>query len=423
MTQGVRDATAALHGDGSASLITARPLVTAGVRPSVVLDPVLERAGVRVCSRCIYDERVAGIEFDGDGVCTYCRQTEALEAEYQTGTPVGEARLAQIVDTIKTAGRGKRYDCVIGVSGGTDSSYMVHLAREWGLRPLAVHYDNTWNSAIATQNIQKVLGGLDVDLYTHVIDNREADDIFRAFFRAGVAEIEASTDLAIAETMYRAAWKHRIGFVLEGHSFLTEGITPVGRNYFDGKYIQSIHRQFGGRPMKTYPLMTFNRLLFWSAVARIRKVRPFWYVNYTKEDARSFLEGRFGWKYYGGHHLENRMTAYLHGIYLPQKFNTDMRNNTLAARARLGTISRETAWAEYNTPPTVEEELLEYFKKRLRLTDEEYDSVMGSPPRSWHEFPTYKKRFERLRPLFGALARANLVPMSFYLKYCFPARD
>jgi hypothetical protein len=298
---------------------------------------------------------------------------------------------------------------------------MVHLAREWGLRPLAVHYDNTWNSAIATQNIQKVLAALDVDLYTHVVDNKEADDIFGAFFRAGVAEIEASTDLALAETMYRAAWKHRIGFVLEGHSFLTEGITPVGRNYFDGRYIQSIHRQFGTRPMRTYPLMTFSRFLFWSTIARIRKIRPYWYVSHTKEEKRAFLEERFGWKYYGGHHLENRMTAFFHGIYLPQKFGADMRNNSLAARVRLGTMTREAAWAEYNTPPTVEEELLEYFQKRLGLSDEEYRRVMAEPPRSWHEFPTYKRRFERMRPLFGLLARANLVPMSFYLKYCFPA--
>ncbi len=119
----------------------------------------------------------------------------------------------------------------------------------------------------------------DVDLYTHVVDNKEADDIFRAFFLAGVAEIEASTDLALAETMYRAAWKHRIGYVFEGHSFLTEGITPVGRNYFDGRYIESIHSRFGTRPMRTYPLMTFSRFMFWSAVARIRKIRPFWYID------------------------------------------------------------------------------------------------------------------------------------------------
>ena len=418
MTVGHREAVG-----GTLPAAAALPSIAAGVPASTLLDPVLERAGVRVCSRCIYDERVAGIQFDADGVCTFCHQTDALQAEYATGTPAGEARLMQIVATIKAAGHGKRYDCVIGVSGGTDSSYMVHLAREWGLRPLAVHYDNTWNSAIATQNIQKVLAGLDVDLYTHVVDNREADDIFRSFFRAGVAEIEASTDLALAETMYRAAWKHRVHFVLEGHSFLTEGITPVGRNYFDGRYIESIHRQFGDRPMRTYPLMTFNRFLFWSTVARIRKIRPFWYLSYRKEEARAFLEDRFGWTYYGGHHLENRMTAFLHGIYLPQKFNTDMRNNTLAARARLGSCHARRRGPSTTPRRPSRRSCSSTSRSDSKLTDEDYDRVMRSPPRSWREFPTYKQRFERLRPLFGALARANLVPMSFYLKYCFPARD
>jgi N-acetyl sugar amidotransferase len=376
-----------------------------------------------ICSRCIYDDRVSAITFDANGVCNYCHQTDELVAQYGTGTPKGEARLNAIADQIRRAGKGKPYDCVVGVSGGTDSSYMVHLAKELGLRPLAVHYDNTWNSATATQNIQKVLAGLNVDLFTHVVDNKEADDIFLAFFRAGVAEIEASTDLALAETLYRAAWKYRIGYVLEGHSFLTEGITPVGRNYFDGRYIAEIHRRYGKRPMSTYPLMTFSRFMFWTTVARIRKVRPFWYVTYTKEDAQTFLSDRFGWKNYGGHHLENRMAAFLHGIYLPQKFHTDMRNNALSARVRMGTMTREAAWAEYNTPPVVEEELLEYFQKRLRLSPEEYARIMSEPPRSWWEFPTYKRRFERLRPLFAVLARANLVPMSFYLKYCFPTRD
>lgn len=388
-----------------------------------LLDPDIERAGVRVCSRCIYDERVSSISFDADGVCNYCLQVDQLQRLYGTGTRQGEERLQSIIAQIKKAGRGRPYDCVIGVSGGTDSSYMIWLAKEWGLRPLAVHYDNTWNSAIATQNIQKVLAGLDVDLYTHVVDNKEADDIFRAFFRAGVPELEASTDLGLAETMYRAAWKHKVRYVLEGHSFLTEGITPVGRNYFDGRYIESIHRLHGTRPMRTYPLMTFERFLFWSTVARIRKIRPFWYVSYTKEDARAFLEKTYGWRYYGGHHLENRMTAFAHGVYYPQKIGADFRNNTLAALARRGHLSRSAAWAQYNEPPTVEGELVTYFKKRLALTDEEYDAAMSSPPKSWRDFPTYKRRFERLRPLFGALAKADLVPMSFYLKYCFPARD
>jgi N-acetyl sugar amidotransferase len=390
---------------------------------AVLLDPEIDRVGVRICSRCIYDERVSGIAFDENGVCNYCHQMDALRLQYGTGTSAGEARLAAIIGEIKSQGRRQLYDCIIGVSGGTDSSFLVHSAKEWGLRPLAVHYDNTWNSAIATQNIHKVLSRLDVDLQTHVVDNQEADDIFRSFFHAGVAEIEASTDLALAEVTYRAAWKHGIKFVLEGHSFLTEGITPVGRNYFDGRYIQAIHARFGRRPMRTYPLMTFSRFLFWATVARIRKIRPYWYVGRTKEEARATLERTYGWQYYGGHHLENRMTAYCHGIYLPQKFGADFRNNSLSALVRLGRMSRAEAWALYNTPPTVEEELLEYFKKRLRIGDSEYERVMSEPPHSWREFPTYKKRFERLRPLFAVLAKADLVPMSFYLKYCFPARD
>lgn len=386
-------------------------------------DLSLPQTGLRICSRCIYDERVAAISFDAEGVCNYCHQIDALAREYGTGTARGTRQLESIVADIKRAGAGRRYDCVIGVSGGTDSSYMVYLAKRWGLRPLAVHYDNTWNTAIATQNIRKVLGALDVDLYTHVVDNKESDDIFRAFFLAGVAEIEAATDLALAETMYRAASANGIKYVLEGHSFITEGITPVGRNYFDGQYIRAIHRMFGKRPMRTYPLMTFWRFIWWSCFARIRKIRPFWYVSYSKEDARSFLEGEYGWTYYGGHHLENRMTAFFHGIYAPQKFHSDFRNNTLSALVRNGAMSRAQAWAEYNTPPQVEGELLAYFKKRLGLNDAEYERIMQTPPRSWHEFPTYKRRFERLRPLFALLAKRNLVPMSFYLKYCFPVKS
>ena len=155
-------------------------------------------------------------------------------------------------------------------------------------------------------------------------------------------------------------------------------------------------------------------------MARIKKIRPFWYLDYSKEEARDFLEQTYDWRYYGGHHLENRMTAFYHGIYMPQKFGGDLRNNTLSALARNGIVTREEAWSRYNTPPSVEDELLLYFKKRLEISDDEYEQIMQSRPKSWYEYPTYKRRFERLRPLFFALAKANLVPMSFYLKYCFP---
>ncbi len=385
------------------------------------LEPNILNATVKICTNCIYDERVNGISFDNNGVCNYCRQINSLIEEYGTGEKKGEHVFFNLIEKIKKDGRNKKYDCVIGVSGGTDSSYMLYLAKKWKLRPLAVHYDNTWNSAIATENIRKVLGALNIDLYTHVVNNIEVDDIFKSFFKASVAEIEASTDLALAETLYRAAAKHGVKYVFEGHSFVTEGITPVGRNYFDGKYISSIHKKFGTTKIKSYPLMTFSRFLYWTIFKRIRKIRPFWYLDYNKEAAREFLEKNYNWKYYGGHHLENRMTAFYHSYYMPTKFNSDLRNNTLSAKARNKQISRKDAWAEYNTEPLLEDGLLDYFKKRLKLSDEQFMGIMARPPKSWYEYPTYKKRFEFLRPLFFVLAKSNLVPMSFYLKYCFPS--
>ncbi|MBM3847471.1 MAG: N-acetyl sugar amidotransferase [Verrucomicrobia bacterium] len=374
------------------------------------------------CVRCIYDDRVPGIRFDGEGVCNYCRQVEDLTAQYGTGLPKGKAEWDRIVAEIKRAGRGKKYDCVVGVSGGTDSSYMVYLAKEFGLRPLAVHYDDTWNSAIASENIRKVLADTGVDLFTYVINNKESDDIFRAFFLAGVPEMGTPTDLALAEVLYRAAARNGVKYVLEGHSFLAEGVSPIGKNYFDGKYIESIHKRFGRLPMKSYPLMTFLRFMRWIMLGRIKKIRPYWYLQYSKEEAQEFLKAKCGWKYYGGHHLENRLVSFSIGLYLPRKFGLDYRNLTLSARARAGLVDRGEAMAEYARPPKVEDELLPYFKKRLGLSDEDYERVMRAEPKFWWEFPTYKKRFERLRPIFAVLAKANLVPMSFYLKYCFPVK-
>ena len=382
-----------------------------------------DQSHLRICSRCIYDERVSSISFDNLGICNYCRQVEDLTEEYGTGKPKGEALFENIIDQIKFSGRGKKYDCIIGVSGGTDSSYLVHLAKMWGLRPLAVHYDNTWNSAIATMNIHKVLNGLDVDLYTKVVANKEADDIFRSFFLAGVPEIDASTDLGFGYLLRQVAAKYSIKFILEGHSFVEEGITPLGRNYFDGQYIQSIHRTFGRRRMETYPLMTFSRFLKSVLYDRAKFIRPFWYIKYSKSEAKAFLKENFGWEYYGGHHLENRSAAFEYSIYLPEKFGFDLRDNTLAAQVRNGEKTRSAALIEYNTPPVVGIGLLDYVKKRLDLSDDLYEKIMCTAPKSWKDYPTYKKRFERWRIVFHLLAKANLVPMSFYLKYCFPVKD
>lgn len=375
---------------------------------------------MNICTRCIYDDTVGGISFDEEGVCNYCRLIEQLEEEYAPGTPEGERRMFEIVEQIKREGKGKEFDCVVGVSGGTDSSFMIAKAVEWGLRPLAVHYDNTWNTRIATQNIQRVLTKLGVPLHTHVVDNREIDDIMRSFFLAGVPEIDGPTDIALAETLYRAASKVGVRYVLEGHSFRAEGVSPLGVNYVDGRYIADVHRRYGRLPMRTFPNMSFTSFMKWIFLKRIRKIRPLWYIDYSKEDARRYLEEEFGWEYYGGHHLENRATAFNHSVYFPQKFGVDQRNNSLSAAVRLGAMTREAALEEYRNRPFAEEGLNDYFKTRLALSDEEYERIMAQEPRTFRDFRSYKERFERMRPVFAVAYRANLVPKSFYLKYCFP---
>ena len=383
----------------------------------------LVKLNLKICTRCIFDESVGGIYFDDNGVCNYCHLVERLKDEYGTGSEKGRIEFERIVDKIKKDGRGKKYDIAVGVSGGTDSSYMLHLAKQYGLRPLAVHYDNTWNTAIATENIRKVTSKLNVDLYTHVCDNKESDDIFKAFFYASVPEIDGPTDIALAEVMYRAARKFKIKYVFEGHSFIAEGVSPLSKAYIDGGYINDVHQKFGKMKMKTFPNMSFSKFLYWSVFKQIRKIRPLWYLQYSKEEAQLFLEKEFGWTYYGGHHLENRMTAFHHSYYNPIKFYVDNRNGSLSASVRAGKISRDEALAIYSKPPYMEDDLVEYFKKRMDLSNEEFERVMNLSPKFYTDYVTYKKKFERMRPLFAILAKAHLVPMSFYLKYCFPPKQ
>lgn len=376
-----------------------------------------------ICSKCIYDSNVPNIDFDDSGVCNYCHQVDTLIEQYGTGKPAGEEELASIVASIKKEGKGKKYDCVVGVSGGTDSSYLLIKCIEWGLRPLAVHYDNTWNSAIATENIRKVTANLKIDLHTYVIDNKESDDIFRSFFMAGVPEFDASTDIAFVQVIRSVAAKYGIKYILEGHSFVAEGVSPQGKNYFDGKYIESIHKKYGLTKMKTFPNMTFFQFMKWAIFYRQKFIRPLWYINYSKPEARKILQEKTGWEYYGGHHLENRATSFAHTVYHPQKFGIDNRNWSLAAEVRAGILDRNEAILLYNTPIEVDSELIPYVKKRLGFSDSQYEELMNGPKRSFRDFKTYKKRFERLRPLFKILADKNLVPRSFYIKYCFPLND
>ncbi len=373
-----------------------------------------------VCARCVYDESVSRITFDEQGICNYCQLHDQFETQYETGDE-GKRWLEALARQVAHQGRNREFDCVVGVSGGCDSSYLLWLVKEkLGLRPLAVHFDNTWNSTIAVENIRNMLDQLNVELHTHVVDNEEYDDIYRAFLMAGVPDIEAPTDIGLATTLYRTAAKHRVKYIFEGHSFRTEGISPLGWLYMDARYIQSVHQEFGLVPMRTFPNLWLSLYLYWTAWRRIKVIRPLYYIDYNKSQTKEFLTSRFGWQWYGGHHLENRFTAFYHSYFLPRRFGIDTRLLGYSAQVRSGQITRAEATKLLAKPHFLDPEIVELVKKRLGLSDARFNKLMNLPTRTYREFRTYKQTFERLKWLFGMMAAANLVPQSFYLKFTAP---
>lgn len=385
------------------------------------LVPGRDVSGLKMCERCIITSDVPRAALEDSDVCYYCGLHDGLEAQYPIG-PQSTAALEAFVERIKRDARsnGSKYDCILGVSGGTDSSYLAHKLVEMGVKPLAVHFDNTWNSPTATANIYAVLDKLGVDLETYVVDNVEYDDIYRSFMLAGVKDIEAPTDIGFMGVLYRAAEKHKIKHIVEGHSFRTEGISPMGWLYMDGGYISDVHRKYGRVPTATFPNMAFRDFLRWSAWSGIERTRPLYWIDYQKEEAKRFLAEEYGWKWYGGHHLENRFTAFYHTYFLPKRWQINFRQVELSALVRSGQLDRNAAITQFLAPRQGDAEIIALVKKRLEFSDEEFDRVMTLPERSYREFATYKRRFERLRPLFWVLWKLNRVPKSFYEKFCKP---
>lgn len=382
--------------------------------------PSLTPAGARVCTRCLYGtHNVPRIDFDVHGVCNYCRTLDQLAAEYPRGEE-GRKKLESIAAQIRAEGRGKRYDVAVGVSGGCDSSYMLILAKELGLRPLAVHFDNTWNSRIAVENIQCMLRALDVDLHTYVVNNEEYDDIYRAFLEAGTPDTESPTDIGLAVVLNKACEEHGIRYIFEGHSYRTEGICPLGWLYMDGRYIREVHRRFGRLPMKTYPNMPLKDFLRWTVVNRLIKVRPLYYLDFQKEKTKAMLARDYGWQWYGGHHLENRFTAFFHTYFWPRRWGIDGRLLGHCALVWSGQMDRADALAEIEEPPVYDPNLVDYVRTRLGYSHEDWERLMNLPPRTYRDYPNYKRTFQLLRPLFWLLYKAGRVPKSFVLKYCYP---
>ena len=376
-------------------------------------------ANIKRCTRCLYESDTPAITFGAHGVCNYCDIHDTMDRQYPTGEQ-GSQILKDLVKEIKHKGKGKPYDVIVGVSGGTDSSYLLYKTKELGLRPLAVHFDNTWNSKIAVENMYNVLRALNVDLHTLVVDNKEYDDILRSFMLSGTIDIDAATDIGLATTLYKAADEYNISYIFEGHSFRTEGIAPLGWIYMDGKYIQSVtkeHGNYNDHRFKTYPNLWMHSFLKWTLFNKVKRIRPLYYMDYQKEKAKQFLTREFQWQWYGGHHLENQYTSFFHSYYCPKRFGIDMRKLGYSALIRSGQMEREEGIRLMEAPPTCDQNLVELIKKRLQFSEQEFQTIMHQPKKTYRDYQTYKKTFECMRPFWWLMYKLNRVPKSFYTKF------
>jgi N-acetyl sugar amidotransferase len=346
----------------------------------------------RICTRCVMDTSDSQIEFDADGVCDHCRGFDAdVKPNWHTGER-GKAEVARTVAAIKKSGEGKQFDAILGLSGGLDSSYMLHLVvKEFGLRPLVFHVDGGWNSDIAVNNIEMLVSKLGLDLYTEVINWEEMRDFQLSFFKAGVPHLDIPQDHAFVATLYHFANKHGIKWILNGGNFATECVrNPKEWFYYgtDMAQIKDIQRRFGTRKLKTYP---FSSILFHKVYLRyVRGVKVFKPLNllpYTKQHAIDTLSSLYGWRSYPQKHFESRFTKFFEGYWLPTRFGIDTRRVQYSSLILTDQMTREAALAKLERPaydPATIDDDFEYIASKLRISIEEL--------RGYHEMPrkTYK---------------------------------
>jgi len=391
------------------------------VKPAVeeaLTVPASKSLNYRVCSRCVMDETVEDIWFDDSGECKYCKIHDEMEKRHPLGTE-GKQRLEQLVESIKKDGRSKEHDCIVGVSGGRDSTYSLYTAVQLGLRPLAVHFDNGWNSDVAVSNIKNAVSKLNVDLHTVVADWEEFKDLQIAFLWASVPDAEIPTDYAIYSTLYKVASEEGIKYIINGHSFRTEGTSPLTWTYMDGKYLKSVHRRFGKlKKIKSFPIMSMSRLLYHIFGKRIREVRLMEYIDYRKKRVDEILSRELGWKYYGGHHHESIYTNFFQSYLLPQKFNIDKRKTEYSALIRSGQMTREEALKEiYSKPYAYDKEIVNYAISKLGLSQEEFQEIFNLEKKSFMDYPTYFPLIQTLKGPIKLACKLNLLPHIMYLKY------
>ena len=343
----------------------------------------------KICTRCIMDSSVPYIRFDENGECNYCKIQDSLDDQYPLGKE-GEKRLNRLLERIKKDGENDKYDCIVGVSGGTDSTYTLYLTKKFGLRPLAVTYDNGWGTEISANNIKNAIDKLKVDLFTFDEDWGEFKELQKAFFRASTPDVEVISDARIKYTLYKVASDNNIRYIINGHSFRTEGKIPPTWSYGDSRYIYSVNKRFGKNKLKTIKIQTLYENLFYSLIKKIKIVRLLDYFDYSKERASKFLEKKMNWKDYGGHHYESIITRFCYSYYLPKKFNIDKRRSHFSARVRSGQMTREAALQKIKELPISEKQArddIKYIIKKLEFTDSEFERILKAKPKTFLDYP------------------------------------
>lgn len=380
---------------------------------NIAEDP--NAAPYRLCVRCVMDTSDPEIEFDDAGVCNHCRTAEAYRGVkwFPEG---GEERLASVVEQIKAAGRGKPYDCLIGLSGGVDSTYLAYLVvKEFGLRPLALHVDAGWNSEIAVHNIEQTVRRLDIDLETVVIDWPTIRDLQVAYLRAGVPNQDVPQDHSFVAALLRTAAAHKIKYFLSGSNLASESILPISWGYDnnDAINIKAIHARFGSGSLAKFNMLSFyDYYVHMPFIARVKLARPLNLLNYDYNKAKDVITKELGWRSYGAKHHESRWTKYFQNFYLPSKFGFDKRRAHYSSLIVSGQMTRAEALAALEKPlfdPETIELDQEFVMKKLGLSHNEFLDALNAPARRHEDFPNWgrlsrlKERLKRLTGIRGTL--------------------
>lgn len=364
------------------------------------------------CKRCVMDTTDPEIVFDNNGYCNHCNDYfENLSKRIYQGV-TSDQKLALIVEEIKKSGKNNEYDCIIGVSGGIDSSYAAYTLKKLGLRPLVVHMDNGWDSEISVKNIKYIVSKLGFDYQSYVLDWEEFRDLQVSFLKASVPEAETPTDIAIQGVLYGLAAKHNIKYIISGGNFATEGILPKCWHYDakDVKYLNAIHKKFGTRKLRTFPTFGYLKEIYYK-LKGIKTIYLLNYVSYSKKGAMDILEKELAWKYYGGKHYESKYTGFIQSYVLYEKFNIDYRIATFSTQICTGEITREEALIELTKKPydpIKTEEEKKYVCKKLGITLQEFGEIMNLPPKTYKDYPNNKKILEFIYNVYRKLNRKKI---------------